>query len=46
MSNKTVGTADTSPLIPVAALVIIFAGVIYAKSVITPFLLALFVSII
>ncbi len=46
MSNKTAGTTDTSPLVPAAALVIIFAGVIFAKSVITPFLLALFVSII
>ncbi len=46
MSNKAVGSSEGSPLVPVAALVIIFAGVIYAKSVITPFLLALFISII
>lgn len=31
---------------PVAALVIIFAGVIYAKTIITPLLLALFISVI
>lgn len=46
MSKKAVGSAEGSPLVTVAALVIIFAGIIYAKSVITPFLLALFISII
>lgn len=35
-----------SPLLKIAALVIIFAGVIYAKTVIAPILLALFISII
>lgn len=37
---------DGSALVNLAALIIIFAGVIYAKSIITPFLLALFISII
>ncbi len=46
MSNKTLGSAEGSPLITLAALVIIFAGVIFAKTIITPFLLALFISII
>ncbi|MCX6224930.1 MAG: AI-2E family transporter [Bacteroidia bacterium] len=46
MNNKEVGSSGNSPLVPVAALVIIFAGVIYAKSIITPFFLALFISII
>lgn len=38
--------ADTPPIVMTAALVIVLAGVIYAKSIITPFLLALFISII
>jgi predicted PurR-regulated permease PerM len=46
MSLKKIGSIEGSPLIKVAALIIIFAGVIYAKSIITPFLLALFISII
>jgi predicted PurR-regulated permease PerM len=46
MNRKTIGSLDGSPLVNIAALVIIFAGVIYAKSLITPFLLALFISII
>ena len=37
---------EGSPLVKIAALIIIFAGVVYAKSIITPFLLALFISII
>lgn len=44
MSLKRIITAESSPLVKVAALVIIFAGVIYAKSIIIPFLLALFIS--
>ena len=44
--NKNIGSIDGSPVVKVAALIIIFAGVIYAKSIITPFLLALFISII
>jgi AI-2 transport protein TqsA len=43
--NKTVPESGL-PLVNVAALIIIIAGVIYAKSMITPFLLALFISII
>jgi AI-2 transport protein TqsA len=46
MDNKSSISRDGSPMIKVAALIIIFAGVIYAKSIITPFILALFISII
>jgi AI-2 transport protein TqsA len=46
MNLNRIGTTESSPLVKVAALVIIFAGVIYAKSIITTFLLALFISII
>jgi AI-2 transport protein TqsA len=46
MSNKIIGSAESSTIINIAALIIIFAGVIYAKSIITPILLALFISII
>ena len=37
---------EVSSLVYIAALIIIMAGMIYAKSIITPFLLALFISII
>ena len=37
---------EGSPVIKLAALIIIIAGVIYAKSIIAPFILALFISII
>ena len=46
MNNKGIGLIEGSPVVKLAALVIIFAGVIYAKLIITPFLLALFISII
>jgi AI-2 transport protein TqsA len=46
MNLKRIGSTEESPLVKIAALIIIFAGVIYAKSIITPFLLALFISII
>ena len=46
MNNKIIRSMEGSPIINIAALIIIFAGVIYAKSIITPFLLALFISII
>ena len=46
MNNKNIGSVEGSPIVNIAALIIIFAGVIYAKSIITPFLLALFISII
>jgi AI-2 transport protein TqsA len=37
---------EGSAIVNIAGLIIIFAGVIYAKSIIIPFLLALFISII
>jgi predicted PurR-regulated permease PerM len=46
MKSKIIGSMEGSPVVNIAALIIIFAGVIYAKSIITPFLLALFISII
>jgi len=46
MNNKILGSMEGSPLVKIAALIIISAGVIYAKSIVTPFLLALFISII
>lgn len=46
MENKSIGPFSGSPLVQTAALFIIFAGAYFAKSVITPFLLALFISII
>jgi predicted PurR-regulated permease PerM len=42
----SIRSIEGSPLLKLAALVIIFAGVIYAKVIITPILLALFISII
>jgi AI-2 transport protein TqsA len=46
MKKKIIGSMEGSTIVNIAALIIIFAGVIYAKSIITPFLLALFISII
>ena len=46
MTIRNFESEESSPLVKIAALIIIFAGVIYAKSLITPFLLALFISII
>src|SRR5450759_3765135 len=46
MNNKIIGSMEGSPFVDIAALIIIFAGAIYAKSIIAPFLLALFISII
>lgn len=46
MNNKIIGSIGGSTIVNIAALIIIFAGIIYAKSIITPFLLALFISII
>ncbi len=46
MDLKKVKSKDGSPFVTGASLIIIIAGVIYAKSIITPFLLALFISII
>jgi predicted PurR-regulated permease PerM len=46
MNLTRIEKTESSPLLKIAALIIIFAGVIYAKSIITPFLLALFISIV
>ena len=46
MTIRNFESEESSPLVKIAAIIIIFAGVIYAKSLITPFLLALFISII
>ena len=46
MNNKTNASMEPSAVVNIAALMIIFAGAIYAKSIITPILLALFISII
>jgi AI-2 transport protein TqsA len=46
MNDNYSGLKESSSVIKFAALVIIFAGVVYARSIITPFLLALFISII
>lgn len=44
--DKSISAIKNSPAIQIAALIIIIAGLSYAKSIITPFLLALFISII
>ena len=46
MNNSRSESAEGSSVVTIAALIIIFAGAIYAKSLIIPFLLALFISII
>ena len=46
MDIKGNGLLEGSPVIKLAALIIIIAGVIYAKSIIAPCLLALFISVI
>lgn len=46
MNTKIIGSIEGSPIIKVAAFIIIVAGLNYARSIITPFLLALFISII
>jgi predicted PurR-regulated permease PerM len=46
MNLKKIESTEGSPLVKIAALIIILAGVIYAKSIITPFLFAVFISII
>jgi AI-2 transport protein TqsA len=46
MNNKSIGSIEGSPIVKLAALIIIIIGVIYAKSIIAPFMLALFISII
>jgi len=44
--DKGLGSIESSPIIKLAALIIILAGAMYAKTIIAPFLLALFISII
>ena len=46
MNIKGIASIEDLPIIKLAALIIIFAGAIYAKLIIAPFLLALFISII
>jgi AI-2 transport protein TqsA len=46
MNNQIIGSMKGSSIVNIAALIIIFAGVFYAKSIITPVLVALFISII
>ena len=46
MNNQSIGSMKNSPVIIIAALIIIIAGLIFAKSIINPFLLALFISLI
>ena len=46
MNMKGIGSTEGSPVIKLAALIVIFAGMIYARSIISPFILALFISII
>jgi len=46
MDKKAIGSSEGSPLVTIAAIIIILAGVVYARSILTPFLLALFISII
>ena len=46
MNDKILGSTKNSPVIIVAALIIIIAGMIFAKLIINPFLLALFISLI
>jgi len=46
IKNKNTAYKGASPIIIIAALTVIFAGVLFAKAIINPFLIALFVSII
>jgi AI-2 transport protein TqsA len=46
MNSTGIKTNERSSLVKVAALIIILAGVFYAKSFITPLLLAIFISIL
>src|SRR5664279_577800 len=46
MNLRKIESTGSSPLVNIAALIIIIAGLIYAKTIITPFLLALFISIV
>jgi AI-2 transport protein TqsA len=46
MNIKSIGSTESSHIVQLAALIVIFAGMIYAKQIIAPILLALFISII
>jgi AI-2 transport protein TqsA len=46
MNNKIIRSMEGSTVVNIAALIIIFTGVIYAKTILCNFLLALFISII
>ena len=46
MNKNSIVSTEGSTVLKVAALIIIIAGLIYAKAIIIPFLLALFISII
>jgi AI-2 transport protein TqsA len=46
MNTNRIESAETSTFVKIAALIIIFAAIIYAKSIVTPFIIALFISIV
>ena len=46
MNNNPLSSKETSPFVILAAIIIILAGMMYASSIVAPFFLALFVSII
>ena len=46
MNNNPLSSKATSPFVILAAIIIILAGMMYASSIVAPFFLALFVSII
>jgi len=46
MNIKSIGSTESSHIVKLAALIVIFAGMIYARQIIAPILLALFISII
>jgi predicted PurR-regulated permease PerM len=46
MNNKLSGSSNGSLLVNVASLIIILAGMVYARSIITPILLAFFIGVI
>lgn len=46
MNKRITGSPNSSIFVNIAAMIIILGGVIYAKSIITPLLLAIFISII
>jgi len=46
MNNNPSSSSKTSPFVIFAAIIVILAGMMYASSIIAPFLLALFIAII